>query len=248
MSKNTAPSAAGDEVKMIYLIKRRDTTSRDELVAHWFASHMPPVIAAQTRNAALGHPHAARYVVTLFDPDVKQAPLWDGMAALWWNRRPPTPDQPSGTAPTDSFQEKAQPYTPWATHEHVIIDGAQHLPVNPLTLNPPFPCTRSGLYKVSFLVTVKSDTDYPALFEHWLNVHAPNVRETMIAVGGLRYVVNLSVEPQREAYAGLAELYFPNEQAFENYRRAIKPDGMEGWVERDRMPILVSQTQFIGIP
>ena len=32
--------------KMQYLIKRRDTTGREELVAHWFANHMPNVIEA----------------------------------------------------------------------------------------------------------------------------------------------------------------------------------------------------------
>ena len=30
--------------KMMYLIRRKPATSREELVAHWFANHMPAVI------------------------------------------------------------------------------------------------------------------------------------------------------------------------------------------------------------
>ncbi|MBT6431208.1 MAG: hypothetical protein HOK30_26315, partial [Rhodospirillaceae bacterium] len=38
--------------KMMFPIKRRATTSREELIAHWFANHMPDVIAAN-QNAAV---------------------------------------------------------------------------------------------------------------------------------------------------------------------------------------------------
>ena len=34
-------------VKMLYLIKRRPTTSREELVMHWYKNHMPAVIKLQ---------------------------------------------------------------------------------------------------------------------------------------------------------------------------------------------------------
>lgn len=40
--------------KMIYLIRRRAATSRDELVAHWFANHMPGVIENQVRARESG--------------------------------------------------------------------------------------------------------------------------------------------------------------------------------------------------
>ena len=49
--------------KMMYLIRRRPTTSREELVAHWYANHMPLVIAAQKRQADAGKLHATRYIV-----------------------------------------------------------------------------------------------------------------------------------------------------------------------------------------
>jgi hypothetical protein len=34
-------------VKFIYLIKRKPTTSREEIIVHWFANHMPIVIKGQ---------------------------------------------------------------------------------------------------------------------------------------------------------------------------------------------------------
>ena len=34
-----------DGARMVYLIKRKTETTREELIAHWFANHMPGVIA-----------------------------------------------------------------------------------------------------------------------------------------------------------------------------------------------------------
>ena len=44
--------------KMMYLIKRQATTTREELIAHWFANHMPAVIA---RLRVDGDPIAMEY-------------------------------------------------------------------------------------------------------------------------------------------------------------------------------------------
>ena len=54
-------------VKMHYLIRRRAETSREELICHWFANHMPAVIASQHAAAEKGKLHARRYVATLFE-------------------------------------------------------------------------------------------------------------------------------------------------------------------------------------
>ena len=54
---------------MQYLIKRKPDTSREELVAHWFANHMPIVIDAMAAQKAAGQVHAKRYIATLFDAD-----------------------------------------------------------------------------------------------------------------------------------------------------------------------------------
>ncbi len=53
--------------KMLYLIKRKPTTPIKQLVAHWFANHMPLVIQAQHDQAAQGKAHARGYIVTLHD-------------------------------------------------------------------------------------------------------------------------------------------------------------------------------------
>ena len=237
------PATAG--AKMMYLIKRKPATTREELIAHWFANHMPAVIARNEQNAAAGKPHAKRYVATLFDPKADRPQTWDGVAQLWYDKALPRPQTAHGVEPTDTFQEKAEPYLPWATREYIVMDGA--LPLDPPTLNPPFPCTRSGFFKVTFLVSLKPGADCGALFDHWLDVHVPNVRQTMEAVGGFRYAVSHSLEPELEAYAGMAELYFPDAAGWSRYREQIRADGMEQWVDGDAMQVFYSGTEMVGI-
>ena len=232
--------------KIIYLIKRKVTTSREELIAHWFANHMPGVIRNQHDAAARGKRHATKYIASLFDADQNGNYPWDGMAQLWWDAPLRLPKLPHGTVPTDTFQEKTETYVPWNTQEYVVIDGS--LEVQSLTLNAPFPCTRSGLFKKSFMVKAKPDIDYKKFFAHWLGVHGPNVKATMLKVGGLRYCVNLSLDPHSEAYAGLAELYFSDELAWRDYKALIQADGMEEWVDGSGMLVLTTGTEMIGIP
>lgn len=233
-------------VKMMYLIKRRAATSREELVAHWFANHMPGVIKRQQQGG--GRRSAHRYIATLFDADAQGEYPWDGVAQLWFDAALPRPKVPHGTKPSDSFQQKAEPYVPWPTIEYVVIDGAGQLPVEPLTLNDPFPCTRSGFFKLTFLVKAMEGVDYGRFFEHWLTVHAPNVEATMERVDGFRYVVSHSTEPEHEPYAGMAELYFHDPSGWARYREHIRPDGMEEWVDREGTLVLRAHTEMIGIP
>ena len=231
--------------KMMYLIKRKPTTTREEFIAHWFANHMPAVIARNERNRETGTLNAERYVATLFDPKPDKQHYWDGVAQLWYGRALPRPQSAHGEEPTDTFQEKAEPYLPWGTREYVVMDGA--LPLTPPTLNPPFPCTRSGFFKVTFLVSLVQGADCSDLFDHWLDVHVPNVRQTMEAVGGFRYVVSHSLEPEAETYAGMAELYFPDASGWARYREHIRPDGMEEWVDGDALLVYCSGTEMVGI-
>lgn len=239
---------AAPGAKMMYLIRRKPDTSREELVAHWFANHMPAVIAAMEDQKNKDRLHAKRYIATLFDVNKDGEHPWDGVAQLWWDQALPRPDVPHGNPPTDTFQQKAEPYVPWATTEYVIMDGSEHLPIEPLTLNAPFPCTRSGFTKVTFLVKALPNTDFGAFFEHWLEVHVPNVRGVMDQVGGFRYVVSHSIEPELEPYAGMAELYFPNLDGWRNYQQIIQADGMEQWVDAQGMVVQRAQTEMIGIP
>ena len=215
---------------------------------HWFANHMPLVIQSQKDAAAAGRPHARRYLALLFDANREGEHPWDGMAQLWWNEPVSRPQAPSGTTPTDTFQQKAEPYMPWATTEYVVLDGSERLSTAPLTLNAPYPSTRSGFLRMSFLVQAKPGTDYAAFYAHWLNVHVPNVKATMDKVGGFRYVVSHSMAPDAEPYAGLAELYFPDTSGWERYRAAIQPDGMEEWVDSDGTCVLRGNTEMVGIP
>lgn len=234
--------------KMMYLIKRKPETSREELVAHWFANHMPAVIQSQKDGAQRGRPHARRYFATLYDANSAGEHPWDGVAQLWWPRPLPKPKTGFGAEPRDTFQQKAAPYMPWATTEYVVIDGSEHLDTEPLTLNAPYPMTRSGFHKVTYLVAAKPDTDYDEFFAHWLDIHVPNVKATMEAVGGFRYVVSHSIDPANEPYAGMAELYYHDPKDSVRWRETIEADGMEKWIDGKRMLILSSQTEMVGIP
>ena len=238
---------ANPAAKMIYLIKRRPEASRDELVANWFKNHMPNVIEGQQRQAAAGKLHAQKYIATLFERrDDGSDAVWDGMAQLWFERPFPPPDAPHGTTPADTFQEKAEPYVQWPVTEYVVLDGS--LPVVPNTLNEPFPATRSGFYKVTFLVPARDGVDVEEAFRHWLEAHAPNVRGVMGEIGGLRYVVNHSVNPANESYMGMAELYFADPDGWEAYKSTVTEDGFGAFVDIKRMVVLRSRTQMIGIP
>lgn len=236
--------AATTQSKMQFLIRRRPGVSRDELIAHWFANHMPHVIARQHAQASAGRVAASRYIATLFDPDSSGSSSWDGVAQLWFPKPLPSPDEPMGTTPVDSFQERAEPYLPWATTEYVLQPGA--LPVSPLTLNAPFPTTRSGFHKITYLVRPRPGTDFDALYDHWLDVHAANVLEAMTQTGGFRYVVSHSLHPETETYAGMAELYFPDSDAWQAFTGALADDGIGRYIEA--LELRTSSTEMIGIP
>lgn len=239
----TAPTATPG-AKTNFLIRRKATNSREEVIAHWYGNHMSGVIQSQHERAAAGQSHARKYFVTLFD--AKPEPSWDGMAQLWFPRALPKPAQPLATEPQDTFQQVVEPHMPWPTTEYVVIDGSEHLPTDPLTLNDPYPSTRSGFFKMTFLVAAKADTDFDEFFAHWLEVHAPNVYGVMHQVGGFRYVISHSMSPEDEPYAGMAELYFHDSSGWDRYQEIIQPDGMERFV--DGVTVLTSATEMIGIP
>lgn len=233
--------------KMMYLIRRKGGVTRDQLVAHWFAHHMPGVIEAQARAASRGRPHARRYLVTLFDPPAEEPARWDGVAQLWWDR--PLPGTgPFGDPPRDSFQERAEPYHQWATLEYVIVDGAQHLPVVPLTLNQPFPNSRAGFHKVTCLVAAREGVDYEAFYRQWLTEHALQVQAALREAGGFRYVVSLSLDPGAAPYAGMAELYFRSADGWARLYAVLEPDAVTKSVDQERTLIFAGTTEFIGIP
>jgi hypothetical protein len=232
--------------KMQFLISRRPQATREELIANWFANHMPDVTAGQHRAAEKGRPHATRYIATLYNPVPSGAQVWDGVAQLWWDAQLPRATEAHGIEPRDTFQQKAEPYVAWPTTEYVVIDG--ELPLSPNTLNDPYPCTRSGFLKVTTLLTAKADTDVDDLFAHWLNIHAPNVADVMKQVGGFRYVISQSSEPTIDPYVGMAELYFPDKDALRCYLDIYESDGSEQFIDSDAQLTFRSTTEMVGIP
>ena len=233
---------------MIFLIKRREGVSRDELIVHWFKNHMPAVIDSQVRAHGRGRDGASKYIAQLFTRSNKDQMSWDGLAQLWFKEpQKPAPISPD-FRPSDTFQEKAAPYFSWATREYVVMDGSDGLSTEPLMLNEAYPMTRSGFHRVNYLVPAKDGTDFEELYAHWLGVHVPNVKSCMEQSGGFRYVVSHSIFPSAAPYAGMAELYFPDNESWKTYRSLIKADGMEKYVDSARMDIMYGDTEMVGIP
>ena len=141
---------ATEGYKMQYLIKRRANTGREELVAHWFANHMPNVIEAMQALKVNDKPHASRYIATLFDAAASGEHSWDGVAQLWWSMLLPRPNVAHGKEPTDTFQQKAWPCVRWSTTGYAILDGSERLLITPLTLNAPFSAARSSICEFTF--------------------------------------------------------------------------------------------------
>lgn len=237
-----------ERAKMIFLIKRREGSSRDELIMHWFKNHMPAVIDSQVRSAGRGRDSASRYIAQLFTSSNRDQLSWDGLAQLWFKEpQKPAPISPD-FRPSDTFQEKAAPYFSWALREYVVMDGSDLLSTEPLTLNEAYPMTRSGYHRVNYLVPAQEGVDYDRFYAHWLDVHVPNIRSWMEASGGFRYVVNHSIFPEQAPYAGMAELYFPDESAWRNCKSLMRADGMENFVDGTKMDIMYGDTEMVGIP
>ena len=234
--------------KMIYLIRRRSGVSHDELIMHWFKNHMPSVIESNRVAQLQNRRGASKYIAQLFENTGKSHPTWDGMAQLWY-REPHRPmNQAAGTNPTDTFQQKAEPYWNWATKEYVVRDGSESLSIEPLALNEPYPSTRSGFLRLNYLVGVKPSIDYEAFYKHWLDVHVPNVESHLDGAGGFRYVVSHSIYPESAPYAGMAELYFADSAGARAFQSNIQPDGMEQWIDASNTHVMHGNTEMVGIP
>jgi hypothetical protein len=112
-------------------------------------------------------------------------------------------------------------------------------------------------YRMNVLIRRRAGVSRDELVANWFANHmpavvrgmaAPNVQSAMKASGGFRYVIAQSVEPQTEEFAGMAELYFPDAEAWERFRKTAKPDGMERWTDPDDTLLFTSRTEMVGIP
>jgi hypothetical protein len=233
-------------VKTFALIQRKETTTRDEMIAHWYANHMPNVIERNENAKAAGEPNAWRYEASLFEPNDASRQKWDGMAALWYASSPQIPSELRGLNPTDTFQQKVEPYRIFATEEFVFVDG--NLPTSPLTLNKPFPTTRSGFLKQISFVQPKPGIDLQTFRDHWLDIHGPNVRDTMKLAGGFRYSVSLALNPEGAPCFGIPELYFPNRESQDHFWKILKTDGFHEMSDQKETVRYRCLTEMVGIP
>lgn len=223
---------------MIFPVKRKRTASREEFIAFWFAHHMPVTIAAMG-DQGWG------YIGTIFEPPAQQGESWDGIAQMFLEQPLVNPDAGFGAKPVDSFHERAvQPYFGWPTREFVVTAGTDVLPVTPLTLDAPFPTSRSGFFKVVTFVPLQQTADNTAMQAKWLEQRAPRVADALEQAGGFRYLVSLGMDLTAGAYLGMEELYFPDRAAWVRLQQMIAHDDMVSATASH----YYAGTEFIAIP
>ena len=170
------------------------------------------------------------------------------MAQMFLSRTLRSPAQGFGAEPVDSFQERVEPYFGWATREYVIEAGVENLPVQMLRLSAPYPTSRSGFFKVISLVQAKPGVNHEELQSYWLSHRAIQVAQAMHEANGFRYVVGLSLEPETAPYAGMEELYFHDEAAWQRFQDVLEADDMQRWVVDEGPQMFFSDTEFVAIP
>jgi hypothetical protein len=226
---------------MMFPVRRKPNTSHDELIAYWFAHHMPVTIAAMAGRGR-------GYIGTVFKATQESDGGWDGVAQMFLSKPLPNPPEGFGAKPVDSFHERVEPYFGWATREYVVESGADNLPVRPLTLSVPYPTSRSGFFKVVSFVPAKAEVDQESFQSYWLDEHVPRVANAMRQVNGFRYVVGLSLEPEAAPYAGMEELYFHDASAWQRFQEVVQPDEMSRWIVDEGPQMFFSDTEFVAIP
>ena len=80
------------KIKMIFPVKRKSETSREEFIAYWFAHHMPVTISAMAGRAR-------GYIGTVFKPPAEGRGEWDGMAQMFLSRELKAPPEGFGADP-----------------------------------------------------------------------------------------------------------------------------------------------------
>lgn len=231
-------------VKVHYLVRRNETTTREELFVHWYANHMPRIIA---NNESGKGPEISRYTISLFDKptgtDSASTP-WDGIAALCVEEELPKPKEPRGINPTDSFEERVIPFRQWQTKEYIVDDPSNKLPITPLRLNRPLPCTRSGYLRVNRLIPLNPDADWTMLEKYWLDVRAPRLRNILKDANAFGFVINISLHPADAPYAGLEEYYFSDDSNWHASQSLVNFEENEFFGASE---IFTTHTEFVGI-
>ena len=187
-------------VKFIIANGANDTVTPAQLLEHW-----------RTHHAQLVEEHVGpqRYALTEL---VKPQRGYHGIATLHLGD-----DQGEIMASlppeiqADPYYEMIGARTVLGVTEHVIVDG-----------NP-----AAGGFKTTAFVRRAPDVSADRFFRYWLDVHAPNVAQTLGATdGGLRYVVNHDTEADDDApFHGVAEVWYRDGDAAKAHLRAIGDDG-----------------------
>jgi hypothetical protein len=229
------------DVKMMFPVRRKPSTSRAEFIAYWFAHHMPVTIAAMAGRGR-------GYIGTVLQAAQESGHEWDGMAQMFLAEPLRNPRKGFAAKPVDSFHERIEPYFGWATREYMVLAGADDLPLQPLTLSIPSPTSRSGFFKVVSLRPNATDADHESLQSFWLHERAPKIADAMREAKGFRYVIGLSLEPETSPYAGMEELYFHDEAAWQHFQELVKADDSVGWALDEDSYLYYADTEFVGIP
>ncbi len=131
----------------------------------------------------------------------------------------------------DGFLDRVQtPYTTLECEEHVIVEG---------------PRPEEAL-KLTALVRAKASVDRQDLYQHWLDVHAPNVARVLRSTaGGLRYALSFATQgPDEPEFAGMAELWYESAGASRAHAEKLKDDGFGRYT--DGATMLVGR-EIIGV-
>lgn len=212
-------------IKLVFLVKRADHVTHEELVAHWRDIHLPGVAK---------HMNPDHYRVTFFEQ--RDDAAFDGMAVLCFDDaergRYLTGEGTPAAVRGDGFSELVQqPFALLECEEHVIVDG---------------PRPEEAL-KLTALVKRKEGVSSDTLYRQWLEVHAPNVARALDSTeGALRYQISFATQGKSDPrFAGLAELWYASGAASRAHAEKISDDGFGRYAENAGMLI---GREVVGIP
>lgn len=166
-------------IRLVYVLRRKPSLSRDEFQKYWFEVHGPLVAGRAT------HLNILRYVQdhTLDDPMNDQMararggmePPYDGVAELWWTTREALATSFAGAAGQAAAQELLAdeanfidfPNSPlWLAYEYPQINPSEEMVARP----------SSGLVKIFFPLRHPSSQTLEQAQLYWRTNHGPIIR------------------------------------------------------------------------
>lgn len=207
-------------VKIIIANGANDTVTSTQLLEHWRGHHAGLVAE---------HVGPVRYAVTEL---IKPQRGYHGIATM--HLRDDQGDALRTPAPelqADPFYNMIDVRTVMNVSEHVIVDGE---PV-------------ANGFKTTAYLRRSPEVTADRYFEHWLDVHAPNVAKSLEATdGGLRYVVNIDTEADDDAlFHGVAEVWYRDVDASKVHLGSISDDGF-GALSADTLFLMGHEQVLIG--